>query len=102
MFPESRFRHYAGYKMYRRYTFQFILIELVKGDENVRPCDRHSNETMTLRKLTKYINMRKWMVKFLRKFENYDIKIDRVHTILIKSINLQLLTLILNGVEGPL
>ena len=31
-------------------------------------CDRHSNETGTLRKpVTKYKNIRKWMVEFLRK-----------------------------------
>ena len=39
------------------------------------------------------------MVEFFRKFENRDIKIDRVNSILItKSINLQLFTLILYGV----
>ena len=43
------------------------------------------------------------MVKFLRKFENRRIKIVRVNSILItKSINLQLFTLILYGVMGPL
>ena len=41
----------------------FIII--VKGDEIARPCDRHSNETMNLRKhATKYKNMRKWMANF--------------------------------------
>ena len=40
--------------------------------------------------------MRKWMIEFLRKFENRGIKIARVNSILIaKSINLQFLTLIL-------
>ena len=39
---------------------------LVKGDEIVRPFDHHSDETVTLRKyVTKYKNMRKWMVEFL-------------------------------------
>ena len=39
------------------------------------------------------------MVEFLRKFENHGIKIAWVNTILItKSNNLQLFTLILNGV----
>ena len=39
---------------------------------------------MTLRK-----HVTKWMVEFLRKFENYGIKIARVNSILItKSINL--------------
>ena len=45
--------------------------------------------------------MRKWMIEFLRKFENRGIKIARVSSILItKSINLQLFTLILYGVEA--
>ena len=70
--------------------FQFIPIKLVKGGEIVRPCDRHSNETVTLKKyITKYKHMRKWKVKFLRKFENRGIKIARVNSIRItKSINL--------------
>ena len=61
MFPESRFRCYADYKLYQRYMFQFIpiYVKLVKGDEIVQPCDRHSNKTMTLRKhVTKYKHMR--------------------------------------------
>ena len=45
--------------------FQFITIYLLKGDEIVRACDRHSNETVTLRKhVTKYKKMRKLMVEF--------------------------------------
>ena len=36
---------YAGYKLYQGYMFQFITICLVKGDEIVRPRDRHSKET---------------------------------------------------------
>ena len=48
----------------------------MRGDEIVRPCDRDSNKTATLRKhVTKYKHMRKRMVKFLRKFENCGIKI---------------------------
>ena len=60
------------------------------GDEIIRPCDLHNNETATLRKhVTKYIHMRKWMIEFLRKFENCAIKIARVNLIRItKSINL--------------
>ena len=52
-------------------------------------CNRHSNETVTLRKhVTKYKNMREWMIEFLRKFVNRDIKIARVNTILLtESIN---------------
>ena len=37
----------------------------MKAAEIVCPCDRHSNETATLRKhVTKYKNMRKWMSNF--------------------------------------
>ena len=44
--------------------------------------------------------MRKLMVEFFRKFENYGIKIARVNSILItKSIKLQFFTIILYGVE---
>ena len=69
----------------------------MKGDEIVRPCDRHSSETATLKKhVTKYKNMRKWMVEFIQKIGIGGIKIARVNSILItKSINLQLFTLIL-------
>ena len=76
----------------------------MKGDEIVRPFDRHINETVTLRKhVTKYKNMRNWMVEFLRKFENRGVKNVRVTRFLSpKSINLQLFTLILYGVGGPL
>ena len=64
---------------------------------------RDSQETCN----TKYKNMRKWMVEFLRKFENRSIKIARVNSILItKSMDLQLFTflftLILCGIGGPL
>ena len=76
----------------------------MEGDEIVRPNDRHSNETVTLRKrITKYKNMQKLMIKFLRKFEKHGIKIARVNSIFItKSTNLQLFALILFGVGGPL
>ena len=76
----------------------------MKEHEIVPPCDRHSNETVTLRKhVTKSKNTRKCMVEFLRKLENRVIKIVRVNSILLtKSINLQLITLILYGVGGPL
>ena len=61
----------------------------MKGDDIVRHCDRHSNETVTLRKhVTKSKNMRKWMVEFLKKFENRDIKISQVNSIrMTKAIN---------------
>ena len=58
----------------------------MKGDKIVRHFDRNSNKTVTLRKhVTKYKNMRKWMVEFLRKFENRGIKIARVNSIITKS-----------------
>ena len=76
----------------------------MNGAEIVRSCDRHNNETATIRKhVTKYKNMRKWMVEFFRKFVIRGIKIARVNSIIItKSINLHLFTLILYGVGGPL
>ena len=56
----------------------------MKGDEIVRPCDRHSIETVTIKKhVTKYKSMRKWMVEFLRKFENRAIKSGRDNSIFI-------------------
>ena len=63
-------------------------------------CNRHINETVTLRKqVTKYKNMRKWMIEFLRKFENRGIKIARVKAIfIVKSINLLFFTSIFYGV----
>ena len=56
--------------------------------------------TVTLWKhVTKYKNMKKWMIEYLKKIENLLIKIARVNSILIaKSINLLLFTLILYGV----
>ena len=59
-------------------------------------CNRHSNETATLRKhVTKYKNMQKYIVKFLRKFENRGMKIARINSILFtKYINLELLILL--------
>ena len=62
----------------------------MKEDEIVRPCDRHSNETVTLGKhVTKYKHMQNWMIEYLRKVENRSIKITRVNSISItKPINL--------------
>ena len=53
-------------------------------------CDRHSNETVTLRKhVSKYKNAQKCMVKFLRKAESHGYKIARVNLISIhKSVDL--------------
>ena len=60
----------------------------MKGDEIVRPCDRQRIETVTLRKhVIRYKNMRKWMVEFLRKFENCAIKSGRDDLILIIKID---------------
>ena len=39
-----------------RYMFQCIPIKLVKGDEIVRPCDRHSNETWLSGNILRNIN----------------------------------------------
>ena len=65
MFPESHGSVAMSVtNCVKRYIFKFILIKLVKGDEIVRACDRHRSETVTLRKhVTKYKNMRKWMVE---------------------------------------
>ena len=59
--------------------------------------DIATKPSVALRKhITKYKNMRKWMVEFFRKFENGGITIARVNSILFtKSIILLLFTLIL-------
>ena len=77
---------------------------IVKGDEIVRPYDRHSIETVTLRKyVTKYKNMLKWILEFLMKFENRVIKIGLDNSILITKISqFTVFTLILYAVGGPL
>ena len=61
-----------------------------EGDEIVRACDRHRDETVTLTKhVAKYKYLRKWMVKFLSKSQSRIIKIARVNSIrMTKSINL--------------
>ena len=52
----------------------------MKEDEIVQPCDGLSNETVTLRIYApEYKHVRKWMVEFLRKFQNRGIKIARDH-----------------------
>ena len=82
MFPESR-----GISLICRFVGNSVDMLIV------RRCYR----------ATIYKNMRKWMIEFIRTFENRGFKIARVNTILItKSINLQLFTLILCGVGGPL
>ena len=104
MFPSHGPVAMPRFQPYQRYMFQFIPIQLLKGNEIVLPCDRHSIETATLSKhVTKYKNMRKLRVEFLMKFENGAIKSGRDNSILItKSINLPLFTLILYGVGGPM
>ena len=61
-----------------------------EGDEIVRACDRHRNETVTLTKhVTKYKYVQKWMVEFLSKSQSRVIKITQVNSIrMTKSINL--------------
>ena len=72
-----------------------------KGRQIVRPFDRHSNETATVRKhVTKYKHMRKWMLVFLWKFENRGIKIAPCLLNLLHQI--YQFTLILYGVGVPL
>ena len=61
-----------------------------EGDEIVRACDLHRNETVTVTThVTKYKYMRKWMVDFLSKSQNRVIKIAQVNSIrMTKSVNL--------------
>ena len=71
----------------------FVLIYLYvisEGDEIVRACDQHWDETVTLTKhVTKHKYMRKWMVEFLSKSQSRAIKIAWVNSIrMTKSINL--------------
>ena len=48
---------------------------ITEGDEIVPPCDRHSNETVTLRKhVAKYKHMRKW-AKFLKQMRIVALKL---------------------------
>ena len=69
--------------------FRWDRAKLLKGAEIVRLCDRHGNETVTLRKhVTKYKNVRKWMIIFCKKLRIVALKLLRVNSILItKSIN---------------
>ena len=80
---------YRWHNQYKHFVpiYPYLISE---GDEIVRACDRHNNETVTLTKhVTKYKYMRKWMVKFLGKSHSRVIKIAQVNSILMnKSINL--------------
>ena len=72
---------YAGYKPYHRYMLQFNPTWLVKRVEIVRPCDRHSIETVTIRKhVTKYKTLRKLLVEFLKKIETRAIKSEVLYS----------------------
>ena len=77
----------------------FVAVPVTRANNFVSlyACNRHSNETMTLRiHVSKYKSMRKWMFEFLRKFENRGIIVLITKSILnTKSINLLLFTLIL-------
>ena len=61
---------------------QFLPIQLVKRDEILWNCGRHSVEPVTLSKyVAEYKQMWKWMVKFLSKFQGRGIKINIVYSI---------------------
>ena len=67
--------------------YRYLISE---GDEIVRACDRHRNETVTLTKqVSKYKYMQKQMVEFLSKYQSCGIKFARVNSIsMTKFINL--------------
>ena len=44
-FPRATVSLVCRFQTYHRYMFKFISMQFVKGDEIVRPCDRHSIET---------------------------------------------------------
>ena len=67
------------------------------------PTQQRDRDSQDTKHVIKYENMQKRMVEFLGKFENRGIEIARVNSIIItKSIDLQLFTLILYEVGGPL
>ena len=60
---------------YKAYVLFYPYL-ISEGDEIVRACDRHCDETVTLTKhVTKYKYMRKWMVEFLSKSQSRVTKI---------------------------
>ena len=62
---------------------------IIEGDEIVRACDRHWDETATLTKqVTKYKYMRKWTVEFLSKSQSLVIKIVRVNSISMTNLSI--------------
>ena len=70
--------------------FMRIYPYLISGDEIVRACDRHWDETVTPTKhVAKYKYMRKWRFEFFSKSQSRVIKIVRFNSIrMTKSINL--------------
>ena len=61
----------------------------MKGDEIVRVCDRHCNETATLENnVTKYKHVRKWRVEFLSESKSRGIKIVPVNSIRITKLQI--------------
>ena len=54
----------------------------MKGNEIFGDFDRHNGETVTMNKyVAEYEQMRKFMIKFLSKFQSRGIKIARVNSI---------------------
>ena len=80
--------------------FQFIPILLVKEDEIVRSCDRHSIETVTLTKhISKYKNCENGWSNFSENLRIMQLKVVEITRFLSqKSVDLQLFTFILHGV----
>ena len=74
VFPESQFCFYACYKLYQRYMFQFIPIELVQGDEIVR--NRRATKPWLGKHVTKYKNMLKnWWSNFSKNLRIVTLKL---------------------------
>ena len=72
-------------KFSEKYQHSFSIV-FIFGNmcHDSRGYNRHSNETVTLRKhVTKHSNIRKFMIMFPRKCENRSIKIARFNLILI-------------------
>ena len=66
----------------RRFCSNLSQSIISEGDEIVRACERHRNETVTLKKhATKHKCMRKWMVELLIKSQSCGIKFSRVNSI---------------------
>ena len=62
------------------FLLQFLPIYLVKGDEILWNCDRHSVEPVTpIKYVEEHEQMWKWMIEFLSKFQGRGMKIDTVN-----------------------